>query len=528
MAYVLNSEKFKENENLHQHILGSKKEEKLLLDFHSNNPFAGLCFDETHREKVRREYTNEDLIDIDVKSSVIKSKNQNKHAIVSVNKALSQYSDKKVTSQTLRGLTDWFCEMFKFIYIENMALYVYKDDYLHLFSYTYALRFFTQILHEYDIDYPLRSTDCKEIVRLLQAQPQITKKQDECRTNVDCIMFLDGAFDPIRQVMCTPKLEDYQFSRIEFPLQWGNCYEASSETIDFIQRFCDYSAEMEDYLWELIGYLSSSYQQKILVVFMGPSNSGKSTLANMIRRICGSESCVALGIKELAGNFSLAELQGKRLCIDSEMDASVLNAKDISLLKKVVGNDLIQGNRKHEQQFYFECQTKFLICTNNKIKFRSDEDTISLFNRIKVFELKESIPLEEQCYDMDRILDENRTYFLQKAMEGLCRLVSNNFKFSHEEAPENFVENINRQADVANIAEFVTSCCECNEEAAEKVTDLYAAYREFALDNEKEAVSNKRFTRFLVDHYAVLAERKNRYRFYRGIKLVTGDRLFLV
>lgn len=161
----------------------------------------------------------------------------------------------------------------------------------------------------------------------------------------------------------------------------------------------------------------------------------------MVRRICGSETCVAIGIKELAGSFSLAELQGKRLCIDSEMDSSELNARDISLLKKVVGNDLIQGNRKYEQPFYFQCQTKFLVCTNNKIKFNSNEDITALLNRIKIFELKESIPLEEQYYGIDKILDKNRTYFLQKAMKGICRLVNNNFIFSYNELAGDFIEN---------------------------------------------------------------------------------------
>lgn len=244
----------------------------------------------------------------------------------------------------------------------------------------------------------------------------------------------------------------------------------------------------------------------------------------MIRRICGTETCVALGIKELSGDFSLAELQGKRICIDSEMDVSVLNARDINQLKKVVGDDLIQGNRKHEQQFYFQCQNKFLICTNNKIKFRSDEDTISFFKRLRFFELKESIPVEEQCYEMDKILDENRTYFLQKAMEGLCRLVSNNFVFSWNESAENFVENTKRQADVRSVYDFVTVCCECKEDAMETVTDLYEAYQQFALDNGKDEVSKKIFSCFLAENYEVHRYRTGAKRFFKGIRIMTSDK----
>ena len=231
-----------------------------------------------------------------------------------------------------------------------------------------------------------------------------------------------------------------------------------------------------------------------------------------------------MGIKELSGSFNLAELQGKRLCIDSEMDASALNAKDISLLKKVVGNDLLQGNRKYEQQFYFQCQTKLLICSNNKIRLQSDEDTVSLFNRIKVFELKESIPLNEQRCDLDKILDENRTYFLQEAMKGLCRLVGNNFQFSVDMPAEKFVENVGCSSDVRGVRNFVDACCEFGEQYQATVIELYNAYKNFTTDNELGQVSAKMFSSFLVSNYEVISGRTSKNRFFKGIRLVTHDR----
>jgi hypothetical protein len=109
-------------------------------------------------------------------------------------------------------------------------------------------------------------------------------------------------------------------------------------------------------------------------------------------------------------------------------------------------------------------------------------------------------------------------------MEGLCRLVSNNFSFSCEEAPENVVMNINRKEDVTSVEYFVRCCCECREEARESVKDLYGAYRQFTIDNEKEAVSNKRFTQFLTEHYEVYSERTKKCRFYKGIRLAIDDR----
>lgn len=480
---------------------------------------ASFSLNEEVYNNIRCNCDNTEIIDIDFKNTI-----RNELPKKTVIEAENEYTDKKVTAQILRGLTDWLCESYIFRYIDGHALYIYCDgEFIH-FTYNYAARFLTQVFRHNGINYPLKSPDYKEIVRLLQSQPQILVKQEDCKTNTAKILFADGVFEAMGNGrICKPSWRDYQFSKICFPLEWDREYGPDPEAREFIKRFCNYDETREDYFWELIGYLLSSYQQKIIVVFLGPSNSGKSTLANMVRRICGTDACVAMGIKELSGNFNIAELHGKRLCVDSEMDATTLNAKDISLLKKVVGNDLMQGNRKHEQQFYFQCQTKFLLCTNNKIKFRSDEDSVSLLNRIKVFELQSSIPQEEQNYDMDSILDYNRTYLLQQAMKGLLRLVSNSFQFSCNVSPVNFVENVTHQIDLKSVDNFVAVCCHFGEEDEETVTDLYKAYKEFAIDNDFTAVSSKAFSCHIVNIYGVFRKRTNRNRYFQGIRLVTSD-----
>lgn len=236
-----------------------------------------------------------------------------------------------------------------------------------------------------------------------------------------------------------------------------------------------------------------------MVVFYGPSNSGKSTLANFIQRIVGTKNCVSMGIRDLSGTFNLAELQGKRLCVDSEMDATSLREKDISILKKVVGNDYIQGNRKHEQQFYFQCQAKLLICTNNRIAIRSDGDSIPLLNRIRGFQLQDSIPPQDQCHNMNQILDENRTYFLQRAMEGLQDLVHNNFEFCYTEPAENFVKNTSPFVNTAPVQEFVSTCCISGDGLYEPVGKLYEAYVEYAVTNSWQYLSKNHFSTTLCE-----------------------------
>lgn len=434
---------------------------------------------------------------------------------------LNKYSENKVTPQILCSIADMLCEQFSFLYIESMALYVYTEDYYHLFTYAYAGPFLRKAFLQNKINYAFRTADYKEIVNQLKAQERITVCPDDCRTNVDIVLFSDGAFNVLNGAMQPPTREDFQFSKINFPLCWGKTAIPTPDAEDFIQRFCSFNEKKEVYLWELIGYLLSSYQEKIMVVFYGPSNSGKSTLANFIQRIVGTKNCVSMGIRDLSGNFNLAELQGKRLCVDSEMDATTLRERDISILKKVVGNDYIQGNRKHEQQFYFQCQAKFLICTNNKIAIRSDNDSIPLLNRIRGFQLQESIPSEAQCHNMDQILYENRTYFLQRAMEGLQDLVRNNFGFSYAEPAEDFVKNTSPFANTASVQEFVGACCISGDGLYEPVGKLYDAYVEYADANSWRHLSKNHFSTTLCEECGFTRQKVQGTRCILNLQLKT-------
>ena len=132
--------------------------------------------------------------------------------------------------------------------------------------------------------------------------------------------------------------------------------------------------------------------------------------------------------------------------------------------------------------------------------------------------------MEEQCYDMDKVLDENRIYFLQEAMKGLCRLVENNFQFSVDIPAENFVENVGCSGDVRSVQDFVDACCELGTEYQVTVTDLHDSYKDFTTDNEMGQVSAKRFSGFLVENYEVVRGRTSKSRFFKGIRLVTDDK----
>lgn len=430
-----------------------------------------------------------------------------------------KYSKEKLTPGLLQGLSDLVCANFSFLEMSGSSLYIYYQDYFQPFTLSFGEKFLEGFFRENGINFPFRSADYREVVRLIMGKKREVKHLSECKTNEHRILYNDCVLDIRDGLTHKPCREDYMFSKIAYDLEWDKEFSPTTEARGFIQRFCGDDPEKERYLWELIGYLLSGYRKKIVVVFYGPGGSGKSTLANAIYRICGPSASVSMGIKELSGPFRLAELQGKRLCIDSDMDATVLNAKDISNLKKVSGDDLIMGERKYEHPFYFQNQAKFMICMNSKIKIDTDEKTRPFLDRFRGFKLDGAIPDGEQRSDMDQILDENRQYFLHEAMKGLIRLVKNNFKFSYCGPSSEFIENVHiKEADVS-IREFLFTCCRFEGECHETFSDLYAAYRRYAIVNGYDFASEKRFSKVLCEKYGLTKSRTSSARIMNGIKL---------
>ena len=96
--------------------------------------------------------------------------------------------------------------------------------------------------------------------------------------------------------------------------------------------------------------------------------------------------------------------------------------------------------------------------------------------------------------------------------------------FYSNESPENFVENINKPANLSSVDKFVEVCCQCGEDYEETVADLYSAYGEFAMDNDMKSVSVKTFSCHLVSVYGFFRKRTNRTRSLQGRRLMTDDK----
>lgn len=154
-------------------------------------------------------------------------------------------------------------------------------------------------------------------------------------------------------------------------------------------------------IWETMGYcLTQDQRGKCFILLQGPSDSGKSILGNFLRGCYSKEMVSSLDVKAFAEEFSLADLIGKGLCIDLDLPAGSINAKAISVLKKITGGDLLSTNIKYLDRVSFMNTAKIVFASNHAVISTTKDD--AFLKRLVVVPFLYSVPKEAQ----DRCLGE--------------------------------------------------------------------------------------------------------------------------
>jgi putative DNA primase/helicase len=107
----------------------------------------------------------------------------------------------------------------------------------------------------------------------------------------------------------------------------------------------------------------NGHWQKKAVFLVGPTRSGKSTLARILETVVGSDNCSAEELYDLSVNrFRAAELYGKALNVASDIRTDHL--MDLAVFKKATGGDDISAERKFGRPFTFRFRGLFLWTMN--------------------------------------------------------------------------------------------------------------------------------------------------------------------
>nr|MDO8082855.1 phage/plasmid primase, P4 family [Candidatus Freyarchaeota archaeon] len=179
---------------------------------------------------------------------------------------------------------------------------------------------------------------------------------------------------------------------------------------------------------EIFGYLLyRTYDFQFFFIFVGKKWNGKTTLVKIMSRFLGEGNWVALSWGDLEFNrFAKAELFEKWANLDVELSGHLLKNADI--LKKLTGQDPIQGEVKYSRPFWFENYAKIIMATN---KLPHLDDSVdydeAFFRRVVLINFPFEFP-PEKARPQEELLKELEPEFpgiLNWALEGLKRLRKN-------------------------------------------------------------------------------------------------------
>ena len=181
-------------------------------------------------------------------------------------------------------------------------------------------------------------------------------------------------------------------------------------------------------IWEIIGYcLTPDIQGKVMFVFQGVPNSGKSLLSDLISSFFPPGKVSALDIHALRQQFAMSELEGKALCISPDLPNAPLGTASVSNIKKLTGRDVVSADKKYSERKQFKFTGKIIAVTNYPLLTTRRDD--AFLERIVAVPFLYSVAPEGRADLLPQLLQE-RSAIAQKALTAYFELRRRNYRFS--------------------------------------------------------------------------------------------------
>lgn len=229
-------------------------------------------------------------------------------------------------------------------------------------------------------------------------------------------------------------------------------------------------------LQEWIGYVLTGRTdlQKILLL-IGPSRSGKGTIARLVRKLIGHLNVAGPTLASLGTNFGMWPLVGKPLAIIADARlGGVPQAVIVERLLSISGEDLLTIDRKNKAHWIGTLPTRVMILSNELPHFTDSSGAIA--NRFMVARMRRSF-LGTEDTDLDARLAAELPGILNWALDGLARLDSKQ-RFT---LPESSTAAVAAMRELASpVGTFIRQCCTTNHGDKVERDVLFKAWVVFA------------------------------------------------
>ncbi|WP_405960858.1 phage/plasmid primase, P4 family [Streptomyces sp. NBC_00024] len=271
-------------------------------------------------------------------------------------------------------------------------------------------------------------------------------------------------------------------------------------------------------LQEWFGYVLSGRtdQQKVMLI-VGPSRSGKGTIARVLKELVGKENLAGPTLAGLGTNFGLSTLIGKPLAVISDARLSGSdNSQVVERLLTISGEDTIDVDRKYREQWTGKLPTRLMLLSNELPHFGDSSGVIA--KRFVLLNMRVSWLGKEDTTLTDRLAAE-MPGILNWALDGLARLQ----RTGRITEPKSSREAVTTMQDTASpTSAFVRERCTTGPTCSVPVETLWAVWREWAEDNGVRPGTKQVFGRNLLSVVPQLNRTRPRDAYGQQVATYTG------
>lgn len=271
------------------------------------------------------------------------------------------------------------------------------------------------------------------------------------------------------------------------------------------------------YVQKAVGYsLTGATSEQCAFFLYGTGRNGKSTFLDIIRDIFGDyaaniqpETIMVRNSQGSAINSDIARLKGARLVTSVEPNEGVRINE--GLLKQLTGDDTVTARKLYGDEFEFKPEFKLWMATNHKPVIRGTDTGI--WRRIHMIPFTCVIPEGKVDRRLKYKLSAELTGIFRWAVEGCLLWQKEGLKMPRAVLEE--VREYRREMDV--ISAFVEDKCTVGKGLSVKSSQLFAAYLNWAEQNNEYRMSSTKFGMELAKRFEKVKTRSGAY--FNGINL---------
>lgn len=284
-----------------------------------------------------------------------------------------------------------------------------------------------------------------EITKNLKGQTFIDREEFEKtaleKINLkDCVIDISGA-TTIAQIKKERHTPEYRFM-YKIPVEY-NPKAKSKYLKPFIEQTLEKKQIKEFY--QYLGFcLYRDYKFKKAAIFLGETDTGKTTLIHAITKMIGECNTSELSLHKISSSdFAAKHLRYKLANIHDDLSYSDLN--DVAKFKIATGGGYLSAEEKFGDQFSFKNYAKLMFATNRIPKVEQEGDE-AYFGRWIVFLFNNIIEKKDVNLKNKITQKEELEWLLIKSLEGLLELLANN-EFSSSYTTEEVTEIMIKSSD---------------------------------------------------------------------------------